>query len=90
VALWSPRLQGGRIQSCRTCGAPKPSLRGRQDPEQQDMWRTRALPCKEAGYEATGHMVALELTMAGRQGPVLQDLYVYPVCRVLKILILGL
>jgi hypothetical protein len=54
------------------------------------MWRTRALPCKEAGSEATGHMVALELTMAGRQGPVLQDLYVYPVCRVLKILILGL
>jgi hypothetical protein len=55
------------------------------------MWRTRALPCKEAGSEATGHMVALELTLAGRQGPVLQDLYVeYPVCRVLKILILGL
>jgi hypothetical protein len=36
VALRSPPLQGGRIWSCRTCGALEPSLVERQDLELQD------------------------------------------------------
>jgi hypothetical protein len=54
-------------QSYRTCGAPEPSLGGRQDLELQDMWRIRALPCKEAGSGATVHVTAPE------QSPSYQD-----------------
>jgi hypothetical protein len=42
TSLQSPPLQGGRIRSCRTRGAPEPSPTGRQGLELGYTWRRRS------------------------------------------------
>jgi hypothetical protein len=72
AVLRSPPLQGGRIQSFRTHGAPEPSLVGRRGLEPWYTWRRRSPSIREAGSGATEHVAAPEATLAGRKGPVLQ------------------
>jgi hypothetical protein len=65
-----PTPQGGGIRSHETCGAPEPSQRLR------GLWThggARALPTREAGSRAAGHVATSEPTSAGRQDPVLWD-----------------
>jgi hypothetical protein len=69
AVLRSPPLQGGRIWSYRTHGAPKPSPVGRQDLELYDTWRTRALSSREAGSGATVHVAAPEPFLSGMRDP---------------------
>jgi hypothetical protein len=56
AALQSPPLQGGRIRSCRTHDAPERSLARRRDPEPRYTWRSIALPYRETGSGAVGHV----------------------------------
>jgi hypothetical protein len=63
-----PSQQGGWIQICRTCGAPEPSQRVRSHDTRGGV---EGLPIWEAGSGATGHMAALEPTLARRLGAVL-------------------
>jgi hypothetical protein len=48
ATLQSLPLQGGRIQNCRTCGTPEPSLTGRRDREPRYSWRHRS-PSNQVG-----------------------------------------
>jgi hypothetical protein len=65
VAHRSPPLEGGKIQSCSTRGTLEPSLGGRHDPELQDLWCTRAVPCREAGSGAARHVAHQSPTLQG-------------------------
>jgi hypothetical protein len=78
VALQSPPLQGGRIWSCKIHGAPEPSLLGGRiqscrthgTPEPWYTCGAGARLIGKAGSGATGHVVAPDPTLAGRQAPV--------------------
>jgi hypothetical protein len=72
VALRSPLLQGGRIRSCRTCGALEPPLQGGGVRSHGTRGGVGALPIREVGSEATGHVAAPEPASVGRHGPALQ------------------
>jgi hypothetical protein len=65
-----PSQKGGKIRSCRTRGAPEPSLRVRSHGTHGDV---EAHLGWEAGPRAAGHMVAPAPTSAGRLDLVLLD-----------------
>jgi hypothetical protein len=56
-------LQGGGIQSRRTCYVSEPSHRVRSHSTRGSI---RALPIREVGSEVTEHVTASEPTLAGR------------------------
>jgi hypothetical protein len=50
------------------CGGGAGALpAGRQDPEWEDTWRTRALPYMEVGSGATVHVATLEPSLSERR-----------------------